>query len=253
VISKPDTMLFCGENANYPELKKLYKYSGNWLVESVAGGSATGYADGSAMNARFQSINCITFDNYGSILITDFGSAASPGGKIRTFMPVVPGPPTIVPAGATLQNNSITVTLSIGSGDAAIYWTIDGSECSPKNPAANLYTGPFALATTGILRARAHITERVHSSTASGSFSFKAAAPQIQWASAPGPNTQITLSSATTGANIYWTIDGKNPSDVSSQRQRYSGPFTTGSSGTLRAQAFNRGFIESDVSTAVVP
>ncbi len=57
----------------------------------------------------------------------------------------------------------------------------------------------------------------------------------------------ITLSTATSGASIYYTLDGTTPTTAS---QLYSTPFLLNSSGTVNAKAFRNGYTDSFISTA---
>jgi len=60
-------------------------------------------------------------------------------------------------------------------------------------------------------------------------------------------NQTITISSATPGANIYYTTDGSEPNQNSTY---YNGPFSVGSSVSIRAIALKSGYTNSEISTA---
>ena len=62
-------------------------------------------------------------------------------------------------------------------------------------------------------------------------------------------NTQeVTITCATDGATIYYTLDGTEPTDAGSV---YSEPLTITSTTTVMAKAYKEGFTESDVASAV--
>jgi Chitobiase/beta-hexosaminidase C-terminal domain/Legume lectin domain len=62
-----------------------------------------------------------------------------------------------------------------------------------------------------------------------------------------GSNQQVTLSTATATASIYYTLDGSVPSSASTL---YTGPITIGTQTTLKAVASATGYIQSGVTTA---
>lgn len=75
------------------------------------------------------------------------------------------------------------------------------------------------------------------------------ATPQISPAGATSVNpVQVTLATATTGAQIRYTLDGRSPDQSS---PLYTGPFTVSSSAYLQVRAFRSGFAPSGLATAV--
>ncbi|HXO36257.1 MAG TPA: chitobiase/beta-hexosaminidase C-terminal domain-containing protein, partial [Candidatus Acidoferrales bacterium] len=58
---------------------------------------------------------------------------------------------------------------------------------------------------------------------------------------------QVTITSATPGASIFYTTDGSTPTSGSTP---YSGPVTVGTTTTFNAIAVSAGFVQSTVSTA---
>lgn len=60
-------------------------------------------------------------------------------------------------------------------------------------------------------------------------------------------SAQISISSATSGATIYYTTDGTTPTESSSQ---YANPFTITESKTIKAYAVKASFDDSEVATA---
>ncbi|MGH7599820.1 MAG: chitobiase/beta-hexosaminidase C-terminal domain-containing protein, partial [bacterium] len=57
----------------------------------------------------------------------------------------------------------------------------------------------------------------------------------------------VTLTTATAGAEIYYTLDGATPSPDST---RYTAPFKVSNTATVRAKAFKSGMAESDMAAA---
>ncbi len=62
-----------------------------------------------------------------------------------------------------------------------------------------------------------------------------------------GPGLQVTMSSATPGASIFYTTDGSNPSPASTL---YTGAISVSTTTTINAIAVENGFLESAVSSA---
>src|SRR5258705_6815152 len=78
----------------------------------------------------------------------------------------------------------------------------------------------------------------------SNNFNLTVANPVISPAGATTNNTvNVTLTSLTAGAQLYWTIDGTEPSQANGIL--YSGSFVLSTNGTLQVKAFKNGFIDS--------
>lgn len=60
---------------------------------------------------------------------------------------------------------------------------------------------------------------------------------------------RVTLSSTTPGAEIYYTLNGTDPSSSFNRSYLYSGPFTVSSSVTVKARAVSNTRLDSTVST----
>ncbi|MBQ7238645.1 MAG: chitobiase/beta-hexosaminidase C-terminal domain-containing protein [Bacteroidales bacterium] len=73
-------------------------------------------------------------------------------------------------------------------------------------------------------------------------------APQIAYSGAP--NHEVTLSTATEGANILYTL--VNHGTIQDYPVTYTGPFTLTHKVRLRAQAFKEGMMESEVTEQVI-
>ncbi len=77
----------------------------------------------------------------------------------------------------------------------------------------------------------------------------RAAAPVCNPAAGSyGPGLQVTISSATSGASIFYTVDGSNPTTASTP---YTGAISVSTTTTINAIAVENGFLQSAVSSAI--
>src|SRR5207247_1039462 len=142
-------------------------------------------------------------------------------------------PPTFNPAGGTFVG-SVAVTLSTATSGATIYYTTDGS---PITTASSAYTGPVPLTTTTTLRAMAAASGMSNSSVTSATYTIVQPAAPPTFNPAGGTfvgSVAVTLSTATSGATIYYTTDGSTPTTASSV---YTGPVPLTTTTTLKAMA----------------
>jgi hypothetical protein len=157
--------------------------------------------------------------------------------------------PAISPNGGSFSG-PVTVSLGSATSGAQIYYTTNGS--APSTSSA-LYTGAFTLSASATVRAKAVKSGMSDSGESSASFTISipmavVAAPSISpnGGSFSGPVT-VSLGSATSGAQIYYTTNGSAPTSGSIL---YGGPFTLSSSATVRAKAVKSGMVDSAESSA---
>ncbi len=136
-----------------------------------------------------------------------------------------------------------TVTLTCATEGAAIYYTDDGSAPSDSS---TLYTGPITLSETKTIKAIAVKSGAENSKIASGKITVaETEKPSASHnAGQLETGTVITLKSPTSGAMIYYTTDGSEPSVES---KRYSGGIAITSNVTIKAIAVKSGNTNSDV------
>lgn len=154
--------------------------------------------------------------------------------------------PTASPAAGT-YTAAQTVTLSTVTSGAAIYYTLDNSN---PTTSSTFYSGTISVAATQTVKAIAVKSNFVDSNV--GSFAYTitgtVAAPTFSVAAgAYGPAQTVTLSSATSGATIYYTTNGSTPTNSSTQ---YTGPITVSSSQTIKAFAVLANWADSSVASA---
>ncbi|MDO9510790.1 MAG: chitobiase/beta-hexosaminidase C-terminal domain-containing protein [Bacteroidales bacterium] len=144
-----------------------------------------------------------------------------------------------------------SVSLSSSTSGATIRYTTNGNTPSPTN--GTIYSGPFTVASTATVKAIAYKTGNFDSDISSGLYTIQlpaVAAPEFSPASGTFTSSQnITITSATPGANIRYTTNGSIPSSTSGII--YSVPVQISTSGTIRAIAYKSGMLDSEVSLAI--
>ncbi len=154
--------------------------------------------------------------------------------------------PTFLPAGGTYTSTQ-TVTIADATAGANIYYTVDGTV---PTAASMLYTGPVIVSKTQTLSAIAVASGFNNSGVASAVFVINplTATPTFSPAAGTYPSTQmVSLSDATSGASIYYTVDGSVPTAASTL---YAGPISVAQTETVNAIAVANGFGASAVASA---
>ena len=160
-------------------------------------------------------------------------SSASPASTSAT--------PNFSPAPG-VYNSAQTITISAATPGATIYYTTDGS--TPTTSSLK-YTGPIVAGSTATIKAISSASGYANSVPATAAYII----------SAPGTITTttatktVTISDATTGATIYYTLDGSTPTTSST---RYTGPITVDSTVTIKAIAIAKGHTPSAVGAVTV-
>jgi N-acetylneuraminic acid mutarotase len=142
-----------------------------------------------------------------------------------------------------------SVTISDATAGATIYYTTNGTT---PNTSSTKYTGAITVSSSETLEAIAAATDYSTSAVATAAYTInlpQTATPTFS----PAAGTYISalsvaISSATTGATIYYTTNGTTPTASSTV---YSGPITVSSTETLEAIATASGYSTSPVATAV--
>ena len=142
----------------------------------------------------------------------------------------------------TFNYDNLQLTISTTTSGATIYYTTDGST---PTTSSTMYTGPLSLTKNTTVKAIA-VKEDFNNSDV-GTYNFvkddqTCQTPQI---SRDGTSNRVVITCATSGASIYYTIDGSAPSPISS---RYSGPITVEHNLTIRAIATKDGMYTSAIS-----
>jgi hypothetical protein len=156
--------------------------------------------------------------------------------------------PTFSPAAGT-YTSAQSVTLSDATSGATIYYTTNGNA---PTTSSTKYTGPITVSSTETLQAIA-VAAGDSSGVASAAYTINSSLPAVAtptFSPAAGAFTSaqsVTISDATSGANIYYTTDGSTPTTSSNA---YTGAITVSSTETLEAIAIATGDSNSAVASA---
>lgn len=156
-------------------------------------------------------------------------------------------PPSISPAGGTFESD-LDVTLN---GSGTIYFTVNGPE---PTESSTVYSTPIPLTNPGTytIRARAKDGVKLLSATTTATFVLNqpsVSPPIISPTSATiQTTTNVTLTSATLNATIFYTLDDSDPI-TSPTRIQYTAPFTLqAGTRTVKAYATKAGHTPSEVT-----
>jgi hypothetical protein len=144
------------------------------------------------------------------------------------------------------------VIISTATAGASIYYTTDGTE---PTVAGSLYNGAVTVSESLVIKAIAVKTGLANSDVAPAAYSISQipAVSPVTFSPAGGSfiggGQTITLSCATAGAAIRYTLDGADPAAASGAI--YSAPFTLSAPVTVKAIAYKSGMLDSAVSSAI--
>lgn len=197
--------------------------------------ASTPYPDGGiAVNANTVKIKVVAEKN------GDYSSIAS-----ATYTLKDPAAPIFsVEAGAVARNTIVTISSAEGT---TIYYTTDGSDADTGTDAGSNSVN-VTITDAMTLKAIAVDPELNMSTEASAAYTIaQVATPVISTAAGMlSKGTQVTITTATDGATIYYTLDGTDPT-VSSNV--YTSYVVINKACTLKAIAFKENYIDSEVAS----
>ena len=157
--------------------------------------------------------------------------------------------PSASPAGGAVASGTAVVLATATSG-AEIRYTLDGTEPTGES---TLYAAPLAITAPVTVKAAAFKSGMASSSVTTESYTILSAlsAAETPAASPAGgavpAGTAVVLTTATSGAEIRYTLDGTEPTAVSAL---YTGPIAVTAPVTIRAVARMDGLADSAVLIA---
>ncbi len=141
-----------------------------------------------------------------------------------------------------------SVTLSTTTSDANIYYTLDGTQ---PTQVSTLYTSSISISTTTTLKAKAYKTGMNASNTLVADYNiYQSQVVTPVAAPAAGTYTSaqtISFSFVSQDTNIYYTLDGSEPTDSST---RYTSTIVISTTTTLKAKAYRPGYLPSNTFTS---
>jgi len=177
----------------------------------------------------------------------DSNFAASSGTVTQTIQTPTAAAPAFSPAAGTF-GAAQTVTIADSTPHATIHYTVDGT--TPATSSA-VYTKPFQVSATTTVKAIATAPGMAASPVASVKYTITAAAPTATPTFSPAAGLfysaqNIAIADTTSGAKIYYTVDGSTPTASSSV---YSKPVSVSKTMTIKAMAIAPGWADSTVAS----
>ena len=158
--------------------------------------------------------------------------------------------PPVIGVAATFTGTRTEVVISNEMDGAIIFYTLDGSE--PNSQSAK-YTEPFYVTDSCTIKAYAVMPDYLDSVVVTVVVTRAwetVATPQIEAAASfTGSKAKVTLSCATDGALVRYTLNGNDPNSHST---KYTKPFYVTDSCTIKAYAVKADYLNSAIATQAI-
>jgi chitinase len=221
-----------------------------WLY-NAAQGIVLSYEDTTSLSARCDYINS---NGYGGLILweisgdtSDYELTTLAHQKLIGNTTQTVATPVFQPA-AGIYTSAQTVTITAATSGAEIRYTTDGSE---PVASSSLYSSPLTVSATTTVKAKAFKSGMNNSATATAVYTISTgqtvASPVFSPAGGTYSSAQaVTISCATSGAQIRYTTDGTEPAANSAL---YSSALTVSVTTTIKAKAFVSGMSDSATVT----
>ena len=150
--------------------------------------------------------------------------------------------------GSEFEHSNQEVSIA-WNNDGVLRYTLDGSEPTAESP---IYEGPFSFSESVVVKAKVFSDDFFDSSVVTASLTrvwVNVAAPVVDAASSfTGSKTKVSISCATEGAVVRYTLNGNEPNSHST---KYTGPFYVTDSCTVKAYAVMPDYLNSDWSFTI--
>ncbi|MEW6382173.1 MAG: chitobiase/beta-hexosaminidase C-terminal domain-containing protein [bacterium] len=171
-----------------------------------------------------------------------FNPSDTVSGTYTKLIKQVATPGFSLPSG--IFHGSVSVSITCATQGAIVRYTTDGSEPIENSP---IYTAPLTLTSTTTIKAKAFKDGYTPSAAARSTYTEEVETV-AKPAFSPLPRTftdsvAVSITCATQGATIRYTIDGSEPTENS---PIYAAPLTLTNTATIKAQAFKSGDVPSD-------
>lgn len=199
--------------------------------------------------ANFTSVNDVKIGDvvvvYGDIKLYGSTYEFNTGSRIITHKAKVLNPTFSPVAGVVAAGTTVTINTTTES--ATIYYTTDGTNPTTES---SVYSAPITINSATTIKAFAVKNGFPNSDIVEASYTIATPVATPTFSLAEGTYTSIqtvTISTDTEGADIYYTIDGSEPTTSSN---KYSKPISVDETMTIKAIAVKDGMANSTVASA---
>ena len=151
--------------------------------------------------------------------------------------------------GSEFEHSNQEVSIA-WNNDGVLRYTLDGSDPTAESP---IYEGPFSFSESVVVKAKVFSDDFFDSSVVTASLTrvwVNVATPVVDAASSfTGSKTKVSISCATEGAVVRYTLNGNEPNSHST---KYTGPFYVTDSCTVKAYAVMPDYLNSEVATFAI-
>ena len=142
--------------------------------------------------------------------------------------------------------NNLRLTMTTTTADATIYYTTDGTDPT-DTLASQVYTEPLEL--TADCTIRAFAVRDGYNPSAETTYNFMLSEVTATMPSIIRTGNTITIETPTTGATIYYTLDGTTPTTASTE---YTAPFELTGNCHIQAIAAGTNYYQSEVAELAI-